>query len=167
MKNYFRWIWMHFHLKVVPSFLFYNSWLIFLIFTERKSEFLARVWMPVEVVGAGQKPVWHRGQRQFCCCICAACFHQFSLSAVGVVVLASAPTVQLDVDARCLATASGAEESAPRPWFGPSHPCTDGVRLWLWSQSVPQHLRLGDDGVGNKSVAVLRQVNIVPVSVQF
>ena len=64
MKNYFRWIWMHFHLKVVPSFLFYNSWLIFLIFTERKSEFLARVWMPVEVVGAGQKPVWHRGQRQ-------------------------------------------------------------------------------------------------------
>ena len=70
--------------------------------------------MPVEVVGAGQKPVWHRGQRQFCCCICAARFHQFSLSVEGVVALAPAPTVQLDIDARRLAVAGGAEEAAPR-----------------------------------------------------
>ena len=41
--------------------------------------------------GGWSKPVWPRGQRQSYCCICAAGFHQFSLSAVGVVALPSAP----------------------------------------------------------------------------
>ena len=61
--------------------------------------------------------------------------------------LAPATAVQLDVGARRLAVASGAEEAAP---------CT-----------VPQHVCLRDDCVGDKFVAVLRQVNIVLVSMEF
>ena len=52
---------------------------------------------------------------------------RFSLSVVGVVALAPTPAVQLDVDARRLAIASGAEEAAPRAGFGSLHPRTVGV----------------------------------------
>ena len=97
--------------------------------------------------GAGQNRFGTEARGRFCCCICAAGFQRFSLSAVGVVALAPATAVQLDVGARRLAVASGAEEADP---------CI-----------FPQHVCLRDDCVGDKFVAVLRQVNVVPVSMEF
>ena len=107
--------------------------------------------------GAGQNRFGSEARGRFCCCICAARFQRFSLSTVGVVALAPATAVQLDVGARRLAVPGGAEEAAPRRWFGSLHPRAVGVGFWLWRHSVPQHLCLRDDGVGDKFVAVLRQ----------
>ena len=60
----------------------------------------------------GRKLVWPRGQRQPYCCICAAHFDLFSLSAVGVVALPPPPSVQLEVGACGLAVAGCAEEAS-------------------------------------------------------
>ena len=72
--------------------------------------------------GAGQNRFGTEARGRFCCCICAAGFQLFSLSAVGVVALAPATAVQLDVGACCLAVASGAEGAAPCMCFGSLHP---------------------------------------------
>ena len=158
---------MHFTIDSVHRLTFLISRLLLLIFTKCRCKFLARVWLPVEVGGAGQNRFGSEAWGRFCCCICAARFQRFSLSAVGVVALAPATAVKLEVGARRLAVPGGAEEAAPRTWFGSLHPRAVGVRFWLWRHSVPQHLCLRDDGVGDKFVAVLRQVNIVTVSVEF
>ena len=63
--------------------------------------------------GAGQNRFGTEARGRFCCCICAARFQRFSPSVVGVVALAPATEVQLDVDAPRLAVAGGAEEAAP------------------------------------------------------
>ena len=97
-----------------PHVLISFSRLIFLIFTECKGEFVARGgcrsrWRGLVKTGFAQRP------EAVLLLLCAARFHQFSLSAVGVVALAPSPAVQLNVNAGRLAVAGGAEEAAQRP----------------------------------------------------
>ena len=81
--------------------------------------------------------------------------------------LASAAAVQLVGGGRRLAKSGGAVEAAPHPQLRSFHPRTVGVGFWWRVHSVPQQLCLRDDGVGDKLVAILRKVDVVPVSVTF
>ena len=84
-----------------------------------------------------------------------------------VALAAAATTVQLGGGGRRLAVPSGAVEAAPHPEFGSFLPRAVGAGFWWRVHSVAQQLCLRDDGVGDKFVAMLRQVNVVPVSVTF
>ena len=114
--NLFRVLYCSFH--YIPEF-FFNFICMYMIFD--------RVSLPLRVGGLGQNRFVSQDKGGMYCCNRAARFYRFSLSAVGVVALATATAVQLVGGGRRLAVPGGAVEAAPHTQFGSFHPRAVGV----------------------------------------